>query len=273
MRPAWSRTSGGTRDQAVSMDSEVGSTYTQPVYSLLLEPVDAEGYDMPSATIEEYLEAIYKLAEKGPVRPGQLTEVMGVSAPTVTATLGRLQAAGLIVRPEGGVELTLAGRQGALDIIRRHRLAERFLVDVLELPWDEVHEEACQLEHALSPRVQQALEQFMENPAVCPHGHPIPAADGSIAVLPGTPLCDNGPGDEVEIVRISDEDGELLSYLSSLGMFPGTSVRVCDIAPFKGPLLVEVGDARYALGRDIAEKIVVNRRGSGKRRGRRGARA
>jgi len=228
---------------------------------------------MPSATIEEYLEAIYKLAEKGTVRPGQLADAMAVSAPTVTATLGRLQAAGLVVRPDGGVELTLAGRQGALDIIRRHRLAERFLVDVLSLPWDEVHEEACQLEHALSPRVQQALERFMENPAVCPHGHPIPGPDGTIAVLPGTPLSDSGPGDEVEILRIADEDGELLSYLSSLGMFPGTSVRVCDIAPFKGPLLVEVGDARYALGRDIAEKIVVIGPRSAGRRGKRGSRA
>lgn len=227
---------------------------------------------MPSATIEEYLEAIYKLAEKGPVRPSQLAEAMGVSAPTVTATLGRLQSAGLIDRPDGGVELTHAGRRGALDIIRRHRLAERFLVDVLGLSWDEVHEEACQLEHALSPRVQRALEGFMDNPAVCPHGHPIPAEDGSIAEAAGAPLCDNGAGDEVEIVRIADEDGELLSYLSSLGMFPGTSVKVCDIAPFKGPLLVEVGDARYALGREVAEKIVVSGPRGGQRRGRRGGR-
>ncbi len=227
---------------------------------------------MPSATIEEYLEAIYKLGEKGPVRPGQLAEIMGVSAPTVTATLGRLQTAGLIERPDGGVELTLAGRQGALDIIRRHRLAERFLVDVLDLPWAEVHEEACQLEHALSPRVQRALEEFMEKPDVCPHGHPIPSADGTIATTSGAPLCDNAPGDEVEIIRIDDEGGELLSYLSSLGMFPGTSVRVCDIAPFKGPLLVEVGDARYALGRDVAEKIVVSGAQKAPRKARRGAR-
>lgn len=224
---------------------------------------------MASATIEEYLEAIYKLAVKGPVRPGQLAEVMGVSAPTVTATLGRLQSAGLIERPDGAAVLTLAGRRGALDIIRRHRLAERFLVDVLGLPWSEVHEEACQLEHALSPRVQRALEEFMDSPAVCPHGHPIPAEDGSIADSAGAPLCENGAGDEVEIVRIDDEDGELLAYLSSLGMFPGTPVKVCDIAPFKGPLMVEVGDARYALGREIAEKIVVTGGRQRQRRGRR----
>ncbi len=212
---------------------------------------------MPSATMDEYLESIYKLSEHGEVRPAQLAEAMSVSGPTVTATLKRLEAAGYVERPDGGVALTIEGRQAALDIVRRHRLAERFLVDVLGLAWDEVHEEACQLEHALSPRVQRALEEFMDNPAVCPHGHPIPSADGTIAPQTGVPLCQMGTGEEAEVVRIDDESGALLSYLSSLGMFPGTRVRVCDIAPFKGPLLVEVGDARYALGRDIAKKIVV----------------
>lgn len=228
---------------------------------------------MTSATLEEYLETIYKLAERGDVRPGQIAEAMGVSAPTVTATLGRLQSRGLVARTDdGGVQLTLAGRQNALDIIRRHRLAERFLVDVLGLSWDEVHDEACELEHALSPKVQEALELFMDNPEVCPHGHPIPSASGVIAAQEGTPLCQSGPGDEVDIVRIEDEDGELLSYLSSLGMFPGTTVRVCDVAPFKGPLMVEIGDARYALGREVAEKIVVSGGDGGPRRGRRGGR-
>ena len=229
---------------------------------------------MPSATLEEYLEAIYKLSQRGEVRPGQLADALEVSAPTVTATLGRLQAQGYIERPDGGVELTLSGRQQALDIVRRHRLAERFLVDVLGMRWDEVHEEACELEHALSPRILHALEEFMDNPEVCPHGHPIPSADGVVALQEGAPLCDAGSGDEVEIVRIDDEHGELLTYLASLGMFPGTPVKVCDIAPFKGPLLVEVGDARYALGRDVAEKIVVSEpTGQHRRRRRRGARA
>lgn len=228
---------------------------------------------MASATLEEYVEAIYKLSGRGEVRPGQLAESMKVAPGTVTATLGRLGAAGLIEREQGAVVLTLAGRQLALDILRRHRLAERFLVDVLGLAWDEVHDEACLLEHALSPRVQDALEKFMNNPEVCPHGHPIPTADGAIAENHGAPLCTLGAGSEVEIVRIEDESGEMLSYLSSLGMFPGTHVRVCDVAPFKGPLLVEVGSARYALGRDVAEKIVVSGEGKATRRlGRLGSR-
>lgn len=221
---------------------------------------------MPSATLEEYVEAIYKLSAKGEVRPGQLAEAMKVAPGTVTATLGRLGSAGLIERDGGSVVLTLEGRQLALDILRRHRLAERFLVDVLGLSWDEVHDEACLLEHALSPRVQHALEKFMDNPEVCPHGHPIPTADGDIAESHGAPLCTLGSGSEVEIVRVEDENGEMLTYLSSLGMFPGTRVRVCDVAPFKGPLLVEVGSARYALGRDVAEKIIVSGEGKAPRR-------
>lgn len=213
---------------------------------------------MLSATLEEYLETIYKLSERGQVRPGQIADMLRVSAPTVTATLGRLQSQGLVTRSDdGGVELTVDGRKQALDIVRRHRLAERLLVDVLGLSWDEVHDEACELEHALSPKVQEALERLLDNPEVCPHGHPIPAAGGDVAEQEGVPLCEHGPGDEVRIVRIDDEDDALLAYLSSLGMFPGTTVRVRDVAPFKGPLTVEVGGQTHAIGREVAQKVVV----------------
>jgi DtxR family Mn-dependent transcriptional regulator len=214
---------------------------------------------MPSETLEEYLEAIYKLADHGETRPSRLADVMGVSSPTVTSTLKRLSARGLVNRPGGAVKLTAAGRAEALSIIRRHRLAERLLVDVLGMPWEDVHEEACRLEHALSPKVQSALETYLDNPAVCPHGHPIPSAEGAVADVTGEPLCGFGAGSEVEIIRIEEEDERLLSYLASLGMYPGTRVMVCDVAPFQGPLMVEVGGSRYALGRDVAGKIVVTR--------------
>lgn len=212
---------------------------------------------MPSETLEEYLEAIYKLAEHGEARPSRLADAMGVSAPTVTSTLKRLKARGLITRPGGAVALTAAGRTESLSIIRRHRLAERLLVDVLGMAWEDVHEEACRLEHALSPQVQSALEAYLENPDVCPHGHPIPSAEGVVAQETGEPLCGFDTGADVEIVRIEEEDERLLSYLASLGMYPGTRVKVCDVAPFQGPLMVEVGGSRYALGRDVAAKIVV----------------
>ncbi len=212
---------------------------------------------MPSATMEEYLEAIYKLAEEGSVRPSQIAETLSVSQPTVTATLKRLKAQGLVTRPDNAVALTSAGRRQALDIIRRHRLAERLLVDVLGLSWDEVHEEACRLEHALSPRIQRALEEYLEQPDVCPHGHPIPSESGEIAVVAGTPLSSHAAGESVEVLRVAEGDDELLTYLASLGLFPGTEVEIMEVAPFKGPLLVDVGGSRYAIGREVATKIVV----------------
>ncbi|HZL06880.1 MAG TPA: metal-dependent transcriptional regulator [Coriobacteriia bacterium] len=208
-------------------------------------------------TLEEYLETIYKLTERGEARPARIAETLGVSSPTVTAALKRLKAQGLITRPGGGVALTGSGRNLALNIIRRHRLAERLLVDVLGMAWEDVHEEACRLEHALSPKVQEALEAHLGSPGECPHGHPIPAADGTVAAAEGAPLCDLESGHEAAITRVDDEDEGLLKYLASLGMFPGTTVKVCDVAPFKGPLMVQVGSARYALGRDIAGKIFV----------------
>lgn len=215
---------------------------------------------MPSATLEEYLEAIYKLSERAEVRPTQLADALGVSGPTVTATLRRLEAAGLVSRPGGGVALTDPGRTQALSILRRHRLSERFLADVLGLPWDVVHEEACRLEHALSPRVQDALERFMDNPEVCPHGHPIPTADLSIADLGGTPLEQHGAGEVVDVLQVAEDDEKLLGYLASLGMFPGTEVRIVEVSPFEGPFLLSVKGQTFALGRDVAGKVIVKAR-------------
>ncbi|MHB9002506.1 MAG: metal-dependent transcriptional regulator [Coriobacteriia bacterium] len=212
---------------------------------------------MATATLEEYLEAIYKLSEKGAVRPTQLASALDVSGPTVTATLHRLVTAGFITREDGDVVLTGAGRSLALDIIRRHRLSERFLVDVLGLPWDEAHEDACMLEHALSPRVLEALEVYLNNPDVCPHGHPIPTAEGHINKVEGAPLCSFSAGADVKIVQVAEDDDAMLAYLGSMGMFPGTQVRVCEVAPFNGPLMVEVGGSTYAIGREVADRILV----------------
>jgi DtxR family transcriptional regulator, Mn-dependent transcriptional regulator len=215
---------------------------------------------MPSATLEEYLETIYKLSEKGEVRPTQIADSLGVSGPTVTATLRRLEAADLVARPSGGVALTASGRTQALSILRRHRLSERFLADILGLPWDVVHDEACRLEHALSPRVQEALERYMDNPEVCPHGHPIPSADLSIAELAGTPLAEQTKGDRVIVLRVAEDDEKLLGYLASLGMFPGAEVEIVDVSPFDGPFLLTVHGETFALGRDIAGKVIVKPR-------------
>lgn len=214
---------------------------------------------MPSDTLEEYLETIYKLAQKGPVRPTQIAESIGVSGPTVTATLRRLEALELAERSsDGGVLLTKEGLRTALDIVRRHRIAERFLVDVLGLDVSEAHEDACLLEHALSPRVLAALEEYLDSPQVCPHGHPIPSSDGSIASVQGTPLCDLERGERGVVLQIDEDDDAVLSYLAELGLLPGVQVVVLETAPFGGPLVVEVGDTRPALAREIAALVLVD---------------
>ena len=213
---------------------------------------------MPSATLEEYLETIFKLSEKGEVRPMLIADSLGVSAPTVTATLGRLEKAGLIERPHNGVTLTPEGRLQAVSIIRRHRLAEVFLHDVLQLPWDVVHDEACKLEHALSPDVAAALERFLEDPQRCPHGHVIPRADGTMPEEAGIALSETSAGTSYLIAQVDEEEGEeFLAYLGELGLYPGTAVEVLEIAPFDGPIVVMVGDRRCAVGRQAASLVMV----------------
>jgi DtxR family Mn-dependent transcriptional regulator len=216
-----------------------------------------EEHAMPSATLEEYLETIYKLGQKGPVRPTPIAEYLDVSGPTVTATLKRLESAGLVERDGSEVLLTQDGMTEAVGIVRRHRIAERFLVDVLGMAWDEAHEDACELEHALSPRVLKALEVYLDNPEVCPHGHPIPDEDGAVADVEGSSLCEFGSGCDVRIVQVAEDDEAMLAYLGSMGMFPGTKVTVCEVAPFKGPLMVEIDGSTYALGREVADRILV----------------
>jgi DtxR family Mn-dependent transcriptional regulator len=211
---------------------------------------------MPTATLEEYLEAIYRLGT-GPVRPTQIAEAVGVSGPTVTATLRRLEAHGLVSRSGTDVVLTQDGQAQALDIVRKHRVAETFLVGTLGLDWDAAHEEACALEHALSPRVLEALERFLDNPEVCPHGHPIPGADGSMADMGGEPLCNVPEGTSASVVSVVENDDGLLGYLGSLGLRPGARVSVVERAPFQGPLTVEIAGIRTAIAHEVAALVTV----------------
>lgn len=211
---------------------------------------------MPTATLEEYLESIYKLSSHGSVRPTQLAESMGVSGPTVTATLRRLEAQGFVTRDGRSIELTTEGSSRALDIVRRHRLAERFLVDALGLKWEDAHEDACLLEHALSPRVLSALEVFLENPTFCPHGHPIPGADGSMHTVTGVLLADTTAGHTARVLRVAEDD-ELLGYIGELGLKPGVEVEVVEVAPFDGPLTVIISGTTLAISREVGRRVTV----------------
>ncbi len=218
--------------------------------------------------VEEYLEAIFKLQlDAAPVTVKRLATELGLSPASVSEMVGRLRDAGLVEkkgrgrglgRGRGrGVRLTEAGMAEGAALVRRHRLSERFLVDCLDMPWDVVHEEACKLEHALSPEVEARLAEQLGHPDTCPHGHAIPGEDGSILEESLRKLSELGPGDTAVIGCIAEEKGELLRYLGSLGLLPDTSVAVESVAPFNGPLLVRVGESQYALGREVTDKILV----------------
>lgn len=211
---------------------------------------------MPTATLEEYLETIYKLSGDGPVRPSRIADAIGVSGPTVTATLKRLEARGLIERDGTDVVLTDEGKLRSLEIVRKHRIAERFLVDLLGLDWDAAHEEACALEHALSPRVLDALERVLGAPTECPHGHPIPSASGVLPERSGRSLASHRAGDRVRIVSVP-ESGTVLPYLAEMGLRPGAVLDVVSHEPFGGPLMVEVDGGMRAIAPDVAQLIVV----------------
>lgn len=208
---------------------------------------------------EEYLEAIFKLLhDAAPVTVGQIAESLGVSPASVSEMVRRLRAAGLVEEDRGdGVTLTRRGRAEGARLVRRHRLSERFLVDVLEMPWDAVHDEACKLEHALGPEVEARLAAQLGNPRTCPHGRAIPDEEGVLHEELLRPLSALQPGDTGTIGCVTEEQSDLLRYLASLGLLPETDVTVESVAPFGGPVLVRVGDAQYALGREVAGKIMV----------------
>jgi len=210
--------------------------------------------------VEEYLEAIFKL-QRGPdpVTVTRLAAELGVSPPSVSEMLRRLRADGLVRKPrrDRGITLTGTGETEGATLVRRHRLSERFLVDYLDMPWDAVHDEACKLEHVLSPEVEARLAEQLGNPRTCPHGHTIPGADGTLDDDELRPLSGLEPGDEGVIGCIAEEKSDLLRYLASLGLLPDTPVAVESVAPFNGPLLVRVGSSQYALGREVTDKIMV----------------
>jgi DtxR family Mn-dependent transcriptional regulator len=209
--------------------------------------------------IEEYLEALFKL-ERGdePVTVKRVAGELGVAPPSVSEMLGRMRASGLVEAPgEAGVKLTSEGELEGARLVRRHRLSERFLVDYLGMPWDAVHDEACKFEHVLSPEVEARLAEQLGDPRTCPHGHAIPQADGSLTEDELRPLSSFAVGESGVIGCIAEESGDFLRYLASLGLLPDTPVEVESIAPFGGPVLVRVAGSQYALGREVAGKILV----------------
>ncbi len=208
--------------------------------------------------IEEYLESIYKLQqEQHPVSTSRLAEHLKLSQPSVSEMVKKLASKELVSHTEKGVCLTDEGKSIAKKVIRRHRLSERLLTDILGFKWDEVHDEACRLEHAISPEMEERIEKSLGNPKTCPHGHPIPDKDGMFLKEKVKPLSELKTNDKGIIVSVFEEDPKMLQYIASLGLIPDVCIRVEEVAPFGGPMIVCVSGSRYALGREVASKIKV----------------
>jgi len=214
-----------------------------------------------SPTSEEYLEAIYKLNEKtGSAKTSNLADQLQVSLGTITNTIENLEKQGLITHePYKGVKLTEKGRKVALNVIRRHRLSERLLTDILHVDWSKVHNAACKLEHDLTRDVIEPLEKILGHPKTCPHGNPIPTESGRVVEEKSEFLANLNPKQSGVIIKITEENPDVLRYLATLGLLPGASVEVEEKAPFNGPIIVKVMGASYALGRNIASIIRIRK--------------
>lgn len=217
------------------------------------------GHSHFAESIEEYLEAVYRLEHEGPgVTTSGLASTLGVASASVSGMLKKLDKDGYVKYvARGEVKLTRKGLEVGVRVLRRHRLAERFLTDVLGMPWDEVHSEACMLEHAISQRVEDRLVVLLGDPATCPHGHPIPPSDLSEPVRTGVPLAQVDEGRRAVVSGVTDEVPEILRYLGEVGLRPGAPVRIVEKAPLGGPVTVEVGETRHAISLELARMVIV----------------
>jgi DtxR family transcriptional regulator, Mn-dependent transcriptional regulator len=221
---------------------------------------------MPSLTVENYVKAIYQLAqaaEDGAVATGQIAIALRVLPGTVTSMLKTLDESNLATyTPYEGVRLTASGRALALRVLRRHRLIEQFLSETLNLTWDEVHEEAEHMEHAVSDRLIDRIDKYLGEPSVDPRGDPIPRSDGTLPRPEGMPLANLAKNQTFRVVRVVDQDPAFLRYLSECGLDLNASGEIVENRPEAGALVIRLGDRPVALGHEAAGKVMVHCEGS-----------
>jgi DtxR family Mn-dependent transcriptional regulator len=210
---------------------------------------------MAKATVaeEEYLQIMFWLEEAGlPINGANIARAMQLSPPTVHEMIGRLEGDGYVERADDkSLTFTDKGRQEAEAISRRHRLIERFLTDVLGIPWDEVHEEAERLEHAMSPVLEERMLAAIGDAKTCPHGHPIVEGAREEGVL----LADVEPGAQVRILRFENEAEEILHYLKDTGIHPGLDGELA--TSDDDEVVVSSGEGRHAVSKSVAETVSV----------------
>jgi DtxR family Mn-dependent transcriptional regulator len=215
--------------------------------------------DSLSKSDREALKAIYRLSGSGDAHTGVLAERLGLSPGTVTAIVKRLADRGLVDhKPYRGVELTTAGRQAAIASIRRHRIVERFLADMLGYAWNEADRLATSFEHELPQEVEDRLFVALDRPESCPHGFPIPAKEtAELPLMP--PLYALEPGDTAIVAVPGSTDPEIVAFLDTLGLRPGVAVEVKEKHPFDGPLVLRVDGKERTLGATVANQVYVQK--------------
>ena len=206
------------------------------------------------------MKALYRLSNNGQdAHTGAVADSLGVSPATATATVKRLAERGLLDhKPYRGVELTAPGRRAAVGAIRRHRIVERFLSDMLGYPWNEADRLAASFEHELPQQVEDRLYVALDRPSSCPHGFPIPAPEmAEIPTLP--PLYALDPGDVAVVAVPGSTDPDVVQFLDTLGLRPGVRVEVCEKHPFDGPMVVRVDGRDRTVGEKLAHQIYVRK--------------
>jgi DtxR family Mn-dependent transcriptional regulator len=219
---------------------------------------------MISPTIEDYLKAIYKLQKRQErVTTSAIAQKLALSNATVTAMIKKLAKEKFLKHISyHGVVLTDKGDKIALKVIRRHRLVELFLKEILGLDWDKVHVEAEKLEHFISDEILDRMDHVLGYPKTDPHGDPIPTGEGKIEeVKENRSLADVEAGKTVVISSVSDNDPNKLRFMAELGLFPKAKVSIKDKSPFEGDLFIKVGSSEHRLPRDVAKSIYVTRTG------------
>jgi DtxR family Mn-dependent transcriptional regulator len=214
----------------------------------------------PSKAVEDYLKAIYTLQQsRGQVTTSLLADHLCLKPASVTGMIKSLADIRLVAyTPYHGVELTPAGEKIALEVVRHHRLIELYLVEALGYSWDEVHDEAEELEHVISEKLEARIAARLGYPTVDPHGDPIPTVEGTLPDGPSDRRLGDMPvGAGGVVARVHDQSPERLRYLADLGLVPGAVVEVIASAPFDGPVSVQIANATHPIDRRLARAIVV----------------
>ncbi len=216
------------------------------------------GSERPTPTIEDYLGVIYTLErDQEQVISARLADWLGVSAPTVTATIKRMTRDGWVKMDQRKeIHLTQAGHEAAVSLLRRHMLSEVLLARILGVPWSRVHEEADRMEHTISQETMERMIERLDDPQTCPHGNPLPGYEALIENW--KPLTELQAGQKIIIKRIhesAEEKPELLKYLEQYGLLPGTRATVKEIIPFNETISLQVGEQTVVLGFAVAEYV------------------